>query len=79
MVERPFCERHPASVDHIRRRIGRRCSPHPLQSDSDRKDEFRSEVDQCIFKGFLRNDPSSEVTMAGGCPGEDSFDVRFDF
>jgi hypothetical protein len=51
-----------------------RYNPIPIE-----KDEFRSEVDQCIFKGFLRNDPSSEVTMAGGCPGEDSFDVRFDF
>jgi hypothetical protein len=38
-------------------------------------DEFRSEVDPCIFKGFFRSDPSSEVVLTGGCPGNNTFDV----
>lgn len=38
-------------------------------------DEFRSEVDPCIFKGFLKSDPNSEVVLTGGCPGDHTFDV----
>jgi len=38
-------------------------------------DEFQSEVDPCIFKGFLKSDPNSEVVLTGGCPGDHTFDV----
>ena len=41
-------------------------------------DEFQSRVDECIFSGFLKNEEeSSKVVLTGGCPGDDSFEVRF--
>jgi hypothetical protein len=30
----------------------------------------------CIFHGYLKNEPESSVTMTGGCPFENSFEVR---
>ena len=35
----------------------------------------RSEVDDCIFKGHLLDDPETQVLVTGGCAGDDSFDV----
>ena len=44
------------------------------------RDYERSEdVDNCIFKGYLQNDPDSTVTLAGGCPFEESFEVGIFF
>ena len=39
-------------------------------------DESNSEVDPCLFKGFLENEETSTVLVTGGCPGEDNFEVR---
>jgi hypothetical protein len=45
-------------------------NPIPIELD-----ETRSEVDPCIFKGHLLNDPATEVLVTGGCAGENTFDV----
>jgi hypothetical protein len=47
-----------------------RYNPIPVELD-----ESRSPVDQCIFKGFLLNEPNAQVALTGGCPGDNSFDV----
>jgi hypothetical protein len=47
-------------------------NPIPIELD-----ETHSEVDPCIFKGHLKNDPATEVLVTGGCAGDDSFDVSF--
>jgi hypothetical protein len=40
-------------------------------------DEFQSQVDECIFSGFIKNEEdSSKVVLTLGCPGDDSFEVR---
>jgi hypothetical protein len=42
-------------------------------------DEFQSRVDECIFSGFLKNEENySKIVLTGGCPGDDSFEVRLD-
>ena len=51
-----------------------RYNPIPIEAD-----ESRSKVNDCIFKGFLKNEPSAKVIMTGGCPGESSFDVNYLF
>ena len=40
--------------------------------DSDEEDDD----DQCIFKGFLRDEPEAGVTLTGGCPFQNSFEVK---
>jgi hypothetical protein len=36
-----------------------------------------NQVDECIFSGFLKNEEDySKVVLTGGCPGDDSFEVR---
>jgi hypothetical protein len=47
-------------------------NPIPIELD-----ETRSEVDPCIFKGHLKNDPATEVLVTGGCAGDKTFDVIF--
>ena len=37
--------------------------------------ELDDDVDGCIFSGFLRDEPDSLVTLTGGCPFEDTFEV----
>ena len=37
--------------------------------------EVESDVDPCIFKGTLLNEPTTEVLVTGGCPGADTFYV----
>lgn len=32
-------------------------------------------IDDCIFDGKLEGDPESYVTVTGGCPGDDNFEV----
>ena len=46
-------------------------SPIPL-----RQDETEFDLDFCIFKGHLKNEANVFVTLTGGCPFDDSFDVR---
>jgi hypothetical protein len=31
--------------------------------------------ESCIFHGYLKNEPEAYVTMTGGCPFENSFEV----
>jgi hypothetical protein len=38
-------------------------------------DESRLNPDNCIFKGYLENEPESNVIITGGCPGDYTFDV----
>ena len=40
-----------------------------------RPDEREEDVDSCIFDGFLQDESKVYVTLTGGCPFEDSFDV----
>ena len=40
------------------------------------KGENGSEMDICIFRGYLRDEPTVFATLTGGCPFEDSFEVR---
>jgi hypothetical protein len=35
------------------------------------------DIDHCIFDGFLRNENRVYVTITGGCPFEDTFEVHF--
>ena len=37
----------------------------------------KSEIDPCIYRGFLEKDPAAHVSVIG-CPGQD-FDVRNKF
>jgi hypothetical protein len=37
---------------------------------------IRSDVDPCIFEGWLQNESNVYVTLTGGCPYEDSFEVN---
>jgi hypothetical protein len=61
-----------------------RYNPIPTQLDTHLNtqldthlDENQSRVDDCIFSGFLKNEEdSSKVVLTGGCPGDDSFEVR---
>ena len=39
------------------------------------EDETESNIDRCIFTGFLRDEPQVRVTLTGGCPFETSFEV----
>jgi hypothetical protein len=43
---------------------------NPFQEESNDKDI-------CIFNGFLRDEPDVYVTMSGGCPFSNSFEVLF--
>ena len=40
--------------------------------------EREEDVDNCIFDGFLKNEEKVYVTLTGGCPFEESFDVSKD-
>ena len=42
-----------------------------------RPDENESEIDSCIFEGFLRTESSVYVTVTGGCPFSDNYEVRY--
>ena len=37
--------------------------------------ETDSSIDSCIFSGYLKNEPNVAVSLTGGCPNEDSFEV----
>ncbi len=41
------------------------------------KNEREEDIDNCIFDGFLRDESKVYVTLTGGCPFEDSFDVSY--
>jgi hypothetical protein len=38
-------------------------------------DETLESIDSCIFSGFLRNESDVAVTITGGCPFQNSFEV----
>ncbi len=40
------------------------------------KNEREEDIDNCIFDGFLRDEEKVYVTLTGGCPFEDTFDVN---
>jgi hypothetical protein len=37
--------------------------------------ESDESVDDCIFTGFLRNESNVAVTLTGGCPFDNTFEV----
>jgi hypothetical protein len=39
------------------------------------RNEKEEDIDGCIFDGFLRTEDKVYVTLTGGCPFEDSFEV----
>ena len=45
-------------------------NPIPKQAN-----ELEENIDKCIFKGFLRDEPKVYVTLTGGCPFDNKFDV----
>jgi hypothetical protein len=45
-------------------------NPFPRQA-AEKKDN----IDECIFTGRLRDDPDVYVTLTGGCPFDNSFDI----
>jgi hypothetical protein len=47
---------------------------NPIPRGSNEREE---DIDRCIFEGFLRNEEKVYVTLTGGCPFENSFDVSF--
>ena len=40
--------------------------------------EREAEVDHCIFRGKLLYESNVHVSLTGGCPFEDSFEVSFE-
>ena len=34
------------------------------------------DVDNCIFRGWLKNESSVSVALSGGCPFSDTFEVK---
>ena len=48
-----------------------RYNPIPLEDF-----ETQAEVDQCIFNGYLKDEPDVYVTLTGGCPFDQNFEVR---
>ena len=40
-------------------------------------DEDEDSIDKCIFGGYLLRESDVYVTLTGGCPFEDTFEVRF--
>ena len=51
----------------------KRVNPIPLGSS-----ESESDLDGCIFIGNLRDESDVAVTITGGCPFENNFEVRFE-
>jgi hypothetical protein len=45
-------------------------NPIPQQPE-----ESEEKIDRCIFGGFLRLEPTVYVTLTGGCPFENNFEV----
>ncbi len=39
--------------------------------------EREENIDNCIFGGFLQMETTVYVTLTGGCPFEDNFEVKF--
>jgi len=37
--------------------------------------ERAEDVDKCIFQGKLKNEPDVHVTVTGGCPRDEMFEV----
>jgi hypothetical protein len=37
--------------------------------------ESEEKIDQCIFGGYMRLEPTVYVTLTGGCPFEHNFEV----
>ena len=48
---------------------------NPIPRQPNERDE---DIDQCIFKGVLLHEPNVLVSLTGGCPFEDSFEVSFE-
>ena len=38
-------------------------------------EEKEGNIDECIFTGHLRDEPDVYVTLTGGCPFDNTFDV----
>ncbi len=45
-------------------------NPIPLAEN-----ERHEDVDGCIFRGHLVNDPDASIVMTGGCPFTESYEV----
>ena len=45
---------------------------NPIARGANEKEE---DIDKCIFNGYLQHESNVYVTMTGGCPFEDSFEV----
>jgi len=70
-------ERSSSGIQHLAIQFGdeeRHAVLHPYNPLSF---EVKSEVDPCIFKGNLLQEPTTEVLVTGGCPGANSFEVTF--
>jgi hypothetical protein len=50
----------------------KRVNPIPVVSG-----ETEADVDPCIFIGNLRDESDVTVTLTGGCPNENNFEVKF--
>ena len=50
-------------------------SYNPIPKQANEREE---DIDHCIFKGKLVNESSVHVSLTGGCPFEDSFEVSFE-
>ena len=48
---------------------------NPIAKSLNEKEE---DIDNCIFDGFFENEEKVYVTLTGGCPFEESFDVSKD-
>jgi hypothetical protein len=46
---------------------------NPIPKGSNEDEES---IDRCIFEGFLKNEEKVYVTLTGGCPFENSFEVN---
>ena len=48
---------------------------NPIPRQPGERDE---DIDQCIFKGVLLHERNVLVSLTGGCPFEDTFEVSFE-
>jgi hypothetical protein len=68
-------ERSSSGVPHLAIRLGEEEHHAVLHPYNPLSFEVKSEVDPCIFKGYLGKEPDTEVLVTGGCPGDETFDV----
>ncbi len=48
----------------------------PFQFESEQPEQAQNDPKSCIFSGNLLHDSSVLVTVAGGCPNDNSFEVN---